>query len=206
MVRELTHFIGGKHAPGTSGLFSDVYDPNTGLVQARVPLAGRADTERAIADAESAQQEWGEWNPQRRARVLLKFLQLVDGERESLARLLSAEHGKTVADAHGDLQRGLEVVEFAAGIPHLLKGEFTDNAGGGIDVHSLRRPLGVTAGITPFNFPAMIPLWKAALGHRLRQRLHPQAVGARSVRTAAARGTLPGGRSAARCAECGQRR
>ncbi|WP_329180381.1 CoA-acylating methylmalonate-semialdehyde dehydrogenase [Streptomyces decoyicus] len=162
MVRELTHFIGGKHAPGTSGLFSDVYDPNTGLVQARVPLAGRADTERAIADAESAQQEWGEWNPQRRARVLLKFLQLVDGERESLARLLSAEHGKTVADAHGDLQRGLEVVEFAAGIPHLLKGEFTDNAGGGIDVHSLRRPLGVTAGITPFNFPAMIPLWKAA--------------------------------------------
>lgn len=81
MVRELTHFIGGKHAPGTSGLFSDVYDPNTGLVQARVPLAGRADTERAIADAESAQQEWGEWNPQRRARVLLKFLQLVDGER-----------------------------------------------------------------------------------------------------------------------------
>ncbi|AZS69893.1 methylmalonate-semialdehyde dehydrogenase (CoA acylating) [Streptomyces lydicus] len=162
MVRELTHFIGGKHAPGTSGLFADVYDPNTGLVQARVPLAGRADTERAIADAESAQQEWGEWNPQRRARVLLKFLQLVDGERESLARLLSAEHGKTVADAHGDLQRGLEVVEFAAGIPHLLKGEFTDNAGGGIDVHSLRRPLGVTAGITPFNFPAMIPLWMAA--------------------------------------------
>ncbi|MFJ6749120.1 CoA-acylating methylmalonate-semialdehyde dehydrogenase [Streptomyces sp. NPDC091266] len=162
MVRELTHFIGGKHTPGTSGLFADVYDPNTGLVQARVPLAGRADTERAIADAESAQQEWGEWNPQRRARVLLKFLQLVDGERESLARLLSAEHGKTVADAHGDLQRGLEVVEFAAGIPHLLKGEFTDNAGGGIDVHSLRRPLGVTAGITPFNFPAMIPLWKAA--------------------------------------------
>lgn len=162
MVRELTHFIGGKHAPGTSGLFADVYDPNTGLVQAHVPLAGREDTERAIADAESAQQEWGEWNPQRRARVLLMFLQLVDGERESLARLLSAEHGKTVADAHGDLQRGLEVVEFAAGIPHLLKGEFTDNAGGGIDVHSLRRPLGVTAGITPFNFPAMIPLWKAA--------------------------------------------
>ncbi|MFH8635168.1 CoA-acylating methylmalonate-semialdehyde dehydrogenase [Streptomyces lydicus] len=162
MVRELTHFIGGKHTQGTSGLFADVYDPNTGRVQARVPLAGRADTELAIADAESAQQEWGEWNPQRRARVLLKFLQLVDGERETLARLLSAEHGKTVADAHGDLQRGLEVVEFAAGIPHLLKGEFTDNAGSGTDVHSLRRPLGVTAGITPFNFPAMIPLWKAA--------------------------------------------
>ncbi|MFF3837612.1 CoA-acylating methylmalonate-semialdehyde dehydrogenase [Streptomyces sp. NPDC001930] len=162
MVRELTHFIGGKHTTGTSGLFADVYDPNTGAVQARVPLAGRADTEAAIADAEEAQQEWGRWNPQRRARVLLRFLQLVEGERDSLARLLSAEHGKTVADAHGDLQRGLEVVEFAAGIPHLLKGEFTDNAGTGIDVHSLRSPLGVVAGITPFNFPAMIPLWKAA--------------------------------------------
>ncbi|MFE3389284.1 CoA-acylating methylmalonate-semialdehyde dehydrogenase [Streptomyces anulatus] len=162
MVRELTHFIGGKHTAGTSGLFADVYDPNTGAVQARVPLAGRPDTEAAIADAEKAQREWGQWNPQRRARVLLRFLRLVDAERDSLARLLSAEHGKTVADAHGDLQRGLEVVEFAAGIPHLLKGEFTDNAGTGIDVHSLRGPLGVVAGITPFNFPAMIPLWKAA--------------------------------------------
>ncbi|MFJ4340053.1 CoA-acylating methylmalonate-semialdehyde dehydrogenase [Streptomyces sp. NPDC088915] len=162
MVRELTHFIGGKHTAGTSGLFGDVYDPNTGAVQARVPLAGRADTERAIADAVAAQREWGAWNPQRRARVLLRFLRLVEGERDELARLLSAEHGKTVADAHGDLQRGLEVVEFAAGAPHLLKGEFTDNAGTGIDVHSLRSPLGVVAGITPFNFPAMIPLWQAA--------------------------------------------
>ncbi|MFE9219299.1 CoA-acylating methylmalonate-semialdehyde dehydrogenase [Streptomyces lavendulae] len=162
MVRELTHFIGGKHTTGASGLFADVYDPNTGAVQARVPLAGRADTEAAIANAEEAQADWGQWNPQRRARVLMRFLQLVEGERDSLARLLSAEHGKTVADAHGDLQRGLEVVEFASGIPHLLKGEFTDNAGTGIDVHSLRSPLGVVAGITPFNFPAMIPLWQAA--------------------------------------------
>lgn len=162
MVRELTHFIGGKHTTGTSGLFADVHDPNTGAVQARVPLAGRADTEAAIANAEEAQAGWGQWNPQRRARVLMRFLQLVEGERDALARLLSAEHGKTVADAHGDLQRGLEVVEFATGIPHLLKGEFTDNAGTGIDVHSLRSPLGVVAGITPFNFPAMIPLWQAA--------------------------------------------
>ncbi|MFI6638477.1 CoA-acylating methylmalonate-semialdehyde dehydrogenase [Streptomyces sp. NPDC050504] len=162
MVRELTHFIGGKHTTGTSGLFADVHDPNTGAVQAHVPLAGRADTEEAIANAEEAQADWGQWNPQRRARVLLRFLQLVEGERENLARLLSAEHGKTVADAHGDLQRGLEVVEFAAGVPHLIKGEFTDNAGTGIDVHSLRGPLGVVAGITPFNFPAMIPLWQLA--------------------------------------------
>ncbi|MEW1666097.1 CoA-acylating methylmalonate-semialdehyde dehydrogenase [Streptomyces albidoflavus] len=161
-VRELTHFVGGKHVPGTSGAYGEVHDPNTGEVQALVPLANRAETEVAIADAVVAQREWGEWNPQRRARVLLRFLQLVEGERDALARLLSAEHGKTVADAHGDIQRGLEVVEFAAGIPHLLKGEFTDNAGTGIDVHSLRAPLGVVAGITPFNFPAMIPLWKAA--------------------------------------------
>ncbi|MFF7635489.1 CoA-acylating methylmalonate-semialdehyde dehydrogenase [Kitasatospora sp. NPDC008050] len=162
MVRELTHFIGGKHVPGTSGAFGDVYDPNTGQVQARVPLANRGEVEAAIADAERAQREWAAFNPQRRARIMMRFLQLVEGERESLARLLSAEHGKTIADAHGDLQRGLEVVEFAAGIPHLLKGEFTDNAGTGIDVYSMRQPLGVVAGITPFNFPAMIPLWKAA--------------------------------------------
>ncbi|MEU9674028.1 CoA-acylating methylmalonate-semialdehyde dehydrogenase [Streptomyces parvus] len=162
MVRELTHFIGGKHTSGTSGGFGDVFDPNTGRVQARVPLADRAETEAAIADAVEAQREWGEWNPQRRARVLLRFLQLVEKEKDSLARLLSSEHGKTVADAHGDIARGLDVVEFAAGVPHLLKGEFSDNAGAGIDVHSLRRPLGVVAGITPFNFPAMIPLWKAA--------------------------------------------
>ncbi|WP_331772014.1 CoA-acylating methylmalonate-semialdehyde dehydrogenase (plasmid) [Embleya sp. NBC_00888] len=162
MVRELSHFIGGKHVHGASGAFGDVYDPNTGRVQARVPLADRADTLAAIDDAEQAQPGWAAWNPQKRARVLSRFLQLVESERDSLAELLSAEHGKTIADAHGDLQRGLEVVEFAVGIPHLLKGEFTDNAGTGIDVHSLRQPLGVVAGITPFNFPAMIPLWKIA--------------------------------------------
>ncbi|MFK0292630.1 CoA-acylating methylmalonate-semialdehyde dehydrogenase [Streptomyces sp. NPDC090442] len=161
-VRELTHFVGGKPTPGTSGAHGDVYDPNTGEVQARVPLATRSETEAAIADATEAQRAWGEWNPQRRARVLLRFLQLADRDKDSLARLLSSEHGKTIPDAHGDLQRGLDVVEFAAGIPHLLKGEFSDNAGTGIDVHSLRSPIGVAAGITPFNFPAMIPLWQAA--------------------------------------------
>ncbi|WEV29151.1 CoA-acylating methylmalonate-semialdehyde dehydrogenase [Streptomyces sp. 71268] len=161
-VRELTHFVNGRHTPGTSGSFGDVYDPNTGEVQALVPLASRTETEAVIANSVEAQRQWGEWNPQRRARVLLRFLQLAEQEKDALARLLSAEHGKTVADAHGDIRRGLDVVEFAAGIPHLLKGEFTDNAGTGIDVHSLRSPLGVVAGITPFNFPAMIPLWKAA--------------------------------------------
>lgn len=161
-VRELTHFIGGKRIPSATGRFGDVYDPNTGEVQARVPLADTAEVDAAVADAVRAQQEWAAWNPQRRARVLQKFLQLIDAEKEDLARLLSAEHGKTVPDALGDIQRGVEVVEFACGIPHLLKGEYTTGAGGGIDVYSMRQPLGVVAGITPFNFPAMIPLWKAA--------------------------------------------
>ncbi|MFI9550555.1 CoA-acylating methylmalonate-semialdehyde dehydrogenase [Nonomuraea endophytica] len=162
MIRELTHFIGGKPVPGGSGSFGDIHDPNTGTVQARVPLATAEETRAAVSDAAEAQVAWAEWNPQRRARVLLRFLHLVEAERDTLARLLSSEHGKTVADADGDIQRGLEVVEFAAGIPHLLKGEFTDNAGSGIDVYSLRQPLGVVAGITPFNFPAMIPLWQLA--------------------------------------------
>ena len=160
-VRELTHFVGGKHIPGASDRFADVFDPNTGEVQARVPLADVAETEAVIANAVEAQKEWAAFNPQKRARVLMKFLQLVQDDMENLARLLSSEHGKTVADAKGDIQRGLEVIEFATGIPHLLKGEFTDSAGTGIDVYSMRQPLGVVAGITPFNFPAMIPLWKA---------------------------------------------
>jgi malonate-semialdehyde dehydrogenase (acetylating)/methylmalonate-semialdehyde dehydrogenase len=161
MVRELTHYISGRHVSGTSGRFGDVFEPSTGEVQAKVPLASRTEVEAALADAEKAQVDWGSWNPQRRARVLLTFLDLVAKDIESLARLLSSEHGKTVADAKGDIQRGVEVIEFAAGAPHLLKGEYSTGAGTGIDVYSMRQPLGVVAGITPFNFPAMIPLWKA---------------------------------------------
>ena len=162
MARQLTHFIGGKHVSGTSGRFADVFDPNTGEVQAQVPLASKSETEAAIANAQAAQPAWGATNPQRRARVLMKFLELVNANMNELARMLSSEHGKTIPDAKGDIQRGVEVVEFAIGIPHLLKGEYTDGAGPGIDVYSMRQPLGVVAGITPFNFPAMIPLWKAA--------------------------------------------
>ncbi|WP_328409805.1 CoA-acylating methylmalonate-semialdehyde dehydrogenase [Nocardia sp. NBC_00403] len=161
MVRELTHFIGGQHVAGTSGRFGDVFDPNIGAVQARVPLASKSEVEAVIADAAEAQQVWAAFNPQKRARVLMKFLTLVQDEMDSLAALLSSEHGKTIPDAKGDIQRGLEVIEFATGIPHLLKGEYTEGAGTGIDVYSMRQPLGVVAGITPFNFPAMIPLWKA---------------------------------------------
>ena len=162
MARELNHFIGGKTVTGTSGRFADVFDPNTGAVQAKVALASKAEVEAAIANAAAAQPAWAATNPQRRARVLMKFLDLINAEIDSLARLLSSEHGKTVPDAKGDIQRGVEVLEFAIGIPHLLKGEYTTDAGTSIDVYSMRQPLGVVAGITPFNFPAMIPLWKAA--------------------------------------------
>ena len=161
-MREIGHFIGGKRVPGTSGRHGDVYDPNTGEVQARVAFAKHSEVEHAVAVAEAAHPAWAATNPQRRARVMFKFLELIQREHDELAKLLSSEHGKTVPDARGDIQRGLEVVEFACGIPHLLKGEFTEAAGTGIDLYSMHQPLGVVAGITPFNFPAMIPLWKAA--------------------------------------------
>jgi malonate-semialdehyde dehydrogenase (acetylating)/methylmalonate-semialdehyde dehydrogenase len=161
-MRDIGHFIGGKAVKGGSGRAGDVFDPNTGEVQARVAFASRAEVAAAIANAAAAQPAWAAINPQRRARVMFKFLELVHKEYDNLAQLLSSEHGKTFADSKGDIQRGLEVVEFACGIPHLLKGEFSESAGSGIDLFSLRQPLGVVAGITPFNFPAMIPLWKAA--------------------------------------------
>ncbi len=161
-MREIGHFIGGKEMKGGSGRFGDVFNPNTGEVQAKVAFANRAEMERAIANAAAAQPEWAATNPQRRARVMFKFLELVAKDGENLAKLLSCEHGKTIPDARGDIQRGVEVVEFACGIPHLLKGEFSEGAGPNIDLYSLRQPLGVVAGITPFNFPAMIPLWKCA--------------------------------------------
>jgi len=162
MVKELTHFIGGKHVKGTSGRFADAYQPMTGEVISRVPLASRAEMRAAVENALAAQPAWAATNPQRRARVLMKFVDLINQNMESLAELLAREHGKTIPDARGDIQRGLEVVEFCIGAPHMLKGEFTDAAGPGIDIYSMRQPLGVAAGITPFNFPAMIPMWKFA--------------------------------------------
>jgi len=160
-VNELTHFIAGARVAGTSGRTADVFDPNTGEVQAHTPLASADEVRAVVDDAEQAQPAWGATNPQRRARVLMKFIELVNAEMGSLARMLSSEHGKTLADARGDVIRGLDVIEFATGAPHLLKGEYSTAAGTGIDVYSMRQPLGVVAGITPFNFPAMIPLWKA---------------------------------------------
>jgi malonate-semialdehyde dehydrogenase (acetylating)/methylmalonate-semialdehyde dehydrogenase len=161
MTTQIQHFIDGRRSPLASTRTADVFNPSTGKVQAQVLLASAADVDTAVASAVVAQQEWAAWNPQRRARVLMKFVQLVNANADEIAEMLSIEHGKTLPDALGDIQRGIEVIEFATGIPHLMKGDFTENAGPGIDVYSIRQPLGVVCGITPFNFPAMIPLWKA---------------------------------------------
>ena len=154
----LGHFIGGKSV-ASSGRTHDIFNPTTGDVQAQVSLASRSEVTKAIDNAQAAQPEWASMNPQRRARVMFRFKELVEKDLDNLAKMISSEHGKILPDARGDVQRGLDVVEFACGIPHLQKGEYTESAGPGIDVYSLRQPLGVVAGITPFNFPAMIPMW-----------------------------------------------
>lgn len=166
MTEHIPHFIAGRRADtigdaSASGRTADVFNPSTGQVQAAVPLASTAEVAAAVDIAAAAQREWASWNPQRRARVMMRFVDLVNQNIDELATKLSLEHGKTFADAKGDVQRGVEVIEFSIGIPHLIKGEYTEGAGTGIDVYSMRQPLGVVAGITPFNFPAMIPLWKA---------------------------------------------
>ena len=157
---EIGHFIGGKRVAGKSGREANVFNPATGEVQATVALASASELNAAIENAKAAQPAWGATNPQKRARVLMKFVDLLHRDMDKLAEALSREHGKTLPDAKGDVIRGLEVAEFCIGAPHLLKGEFTEGAGPGIDIHSVRQPLGVVAGITPFNFPAMIPMWK----------------------------------------------
>ena len=162
-MTQIPHFIAGTRVPGESGRFGDVYNPVQGTVAAQVPLATADEVERAVTSAQEAFPVWSALNPQRRGRLLLKWVDRINENADELAELLSNEHGKTLEDARGDIQRGVEVVEFAAGAPHLLKGEFSANAGTGIDVHSVRQPLGVVAGITPFNFPAMIPLWKTGI-------------------------------------------
>ncbi|MEO8112903.1 MAG: aldehyde dehydrogenase family protein, partial [Phenylobacterium sp.] len=158
-MRDIIHFIDGAAVKNSSGRFGDIFNPNTGEVRARVALGGTVEVDAAVASAVRAQQAWALVNPQRRARVMFEFKRLVEARMDELAGLLSSEHGKVIADSKGDIQRGLEVIEFACGIPHMLKGEYTEGAGPGIDVYSMRQPLGVAAGITPFNFPAMIPMW-----------------------------------------------
>ncbi len=158
-MRDIHHFVNGKSLIGTSGRFGDVFNPSTGEIQARVQFATDAEMDLAVRAAAKAQIGWASTNPQRRARIMFDFKRLLEDHMTELAELLSSEHGKVIADSKGDIQRGLEVIEFACGIPHLLKGEYTEGAGPGIDVYSMRQPLGVVAGITPFNFPAMIPMW-----------------------------------------------
>ncbi len=158
-MRTINHFVDGGQVAGTSGRFGDVFNPNTGEVQARVALATAREVDAAVQSAARAFPVWSAMNPQRRARVMFNFKALLEKHMDELAELLSLEHGKVVADSKGDIQRGLEVIEFACGIPHLQKGEYTEGAGPGIDVFSMRQPLGVVAGISPFNFPAMIPMW-----------------------------------------------
>jgi len=156
------HFIGGRQVAGKSGRTADVFQPMDGTVRAKVALASAAELKEAVANAKAAQVAWGATNPQRRARVMMKFYELIVSHTNELADILSREHGKTISDAKGDIQRGIEVLEFSFGVPHLMKGEYSDGVGPGIDTYSMRQPLGVVAGITPFNFPAMIPLWKLA--------------------------------------------
>jgi malonate-semialdehyde dehydrogenase (acetylating)/methylmalonate-semialdehyde dehydrogenase len=160
---DVGHKIAGDDGAAPSGRYADIFDPNSGQVQKRVALGTRADLDRAVAAAQAAQPAWAATNPQRRARVMFNFKALVERDMEKLAHMLSSEHGKVIADSKGDIQRGLEVIEFCCGIPHVLKGEFTQGAGPGIDVWSFRQPLGIGAGITPFNFPAMIPLWMSGV-------------------------------------------
>ncbi|RFZ88982.1 methylmalonate-semialdehyde dehydrogenase (CoA acylating) [Shinella sp. WSJ-2] len=159
---QIGHFIHGKQVPGTSGRTANVFNPATGEVQAQVALANDADLQAAIDSALSAQPKWAATNPQRRARVFMKFVELLNKHMDELAVLISKEHGKTVEDSKGDVIRGLEVCEFVIGIPHLMKSEFTEGAGPNIDMYSIRQPVGIGAGITPFNFPGMIPMWMFA--------------------------------------------
>lgn len=161
-MRLVDHFIVGGPG-GAPARKSPIFDPNSGGVQAEVALGTAETLERAVQAALKAQPAWAATNPQRRARVMFRFKELVEANMDSLAHMLSSEHGKVIADSKGDIQRGLEVVEFACGIPHVLKGEYTQGAGPGIDVYSMRQPIGIGAGITPFNFPGMIPLWMSAI-------------------------------------------
>ncbi len=162
-MRLIDHFIAGGTGGSAARRTGQVFDPNSGAVQASVALGDAAVLDRAVAAAQAAQPGWAATNPQRRARVMFEFKRLVEAHIDELAHMLSSEHGKVIADSKGDVQRGLEVIEFCCGIPHVLKGEYTHGAGPGIDVYSMRQPIGIGAGITPFNFPAMIPLWMSGV-------------------------------------------
>jgi len=158
-IKAIPHWIDGKEVVGAGGRHGDVYNPSLGRVSGRVAYASSAEVADAVAVAAAAFPGWAATPPLRRARVMFKFKELIEQNMDTLAKLISSEHGKVVSDARGEVTRGLEVVEFACGIPHLLKGEYSEQVGTGVDSFSVRQPLGVCAGITPFNFPAMVPMW-----------------------------------------------
>lgn len=157
-MRNITHLIAGGAVPASTRK-GDIYNPSEGKVQANVDLGGAEQLQKAVDAAKAAQPAWAMTNPQKRARIFFQYKEIVEAHMDELAELLASEHGKVVADARGDVQRGLDVIEFCCGIPHVQKGEYTQGAGPGIDVYSMRQPIGIGAGITPFNFPAMIPMW-----------------------------------------------
>ena len=159
MTNAIAHYIGGAVAAGSSLRAQDVFNPATGAVTGRVSLANAADVNAAVAAAQAAFPDWADTPPIRRARVMFKFLELVNQHKDTLAHLITAEHGKVFTDAQGEVSRGIDIIEFACGIPQLLKGDFTDQVSTGMDNWTLRQPLGVVAGITPFNFPVMVPMW-----------------------------------------------
>ena len=159
MAQELTHWINGQHVKGSSGRFGDVCNPATGEMVSQVPLASQGELAAAVEAARSAWPDWAQTPPLSRARIMFKYKALIEENADELAAIITAEHGKVLSDAHGSLTRGLEVVEYACGIPQLLKGEYTEQVGRGIDAWTTRQPIGVCAGITPFNFPAMVPMW-----------------------------------------------
>lgn len=158
-MKTIGHYINGKHVAGTGKRLGDVYNPAKGELQAQITFATADETRAAISAAQAAFPAWAATPALRRARIMFKFKALLDEHANDLAKAITLEHGKTISDARGEVTRGIEVVEFACGAPHLLKGAFNDQVGTGIDTYSMHQPLGVVAGITPFNFPVMVPLW-----------------------------------------------
>jgi len=158
-MNKIGHYIYGKHVAGTGKRLGDIYNPATGEIQAQITMATMDEASAAIAAAQAAFPDWSATPALRRARIMFKFKALLDEHANDLAKAISLEHGKTISDAHGEVTRGIEVVEFSCGMPHLMKGYFNENVGTDIDTYSMRQPLGVVAGITPFNFPVMVPLW-----------------------------------------------
>ena len=197
-LKTIGHWIGGASVAGESGRTGPVYNPATGEQTGEVAFASVEEIDRAVTTASDAHTTWRHFSLSKRAELFFRIYQLFDEHRDDLARLLTAEHGKVLSDAHGEVQRGIEVIEYVCGIPELLKGAYSEQASSGIDVYSIRQPLGVVAGITPFNFPAMVPMWMWAPGDRVREHVHPEAVREGPVRVASHRRAAEGGRASRR--------